>query len=218
MITAVRAFRARPRLLVSTLVAIAAAALLPARFALSSRLLLAWDVGASLYLILAFVMMARSAVADMRRRAGTQDEGAIFILLVTSLAAVASLAAIAIELHGSGGAGAEGKPFRIALAGVTILCSWLFVHTSFALHYAHEFYGEGRDERIGGLRFPEPKYDPDYWDFLYFAANLGAAAQTSDVMVTGQSMRRLVLAHTILSFLFNTTILALAVNVGASLL
>lgn len=218
MITAVRAFRARPRLLVSTLVAIAAAALLPARFALSSRLLLAWDVGASLYLILAFVMMARSAVADMRRRAGTQDEGAIFILLVTSVAAVASLAAIAIELHGSGGAGAEGKPFRIALAGVTILCSWLFVHTSFALHYAHEFYGEGRDERIGGLRFPEPKYDPDYWDFLYFAANLGAAAQTSDVMITGQSMRRLVLAHTILSFLFNTTILALAVNVGASLL
>ncbi len=218
MITAVRAFRARPRLLVSTLVAIAAAVLLPARFALSSRLLLAWDAGASLYLILTFVMMARSAVADMRRRAGTQDEGAIFILLVTSVAAVASLAAIAIELHGSGGPGAEGKPFRIALAGVTILCSWLFVHTSFALHYAHEFYGEGRDERIGGLRFPEPRYDPDYWDFLYFAANLGAAAQTSDVMVTGQSMRRLVLAHTILSFLFNTTILALAVNVGASLL
>ena len=218
MITAVRAFRARPRLLVSTLVAIAAAALLPARFALSSRLLLAWDVGASLYLILAFVMMARSAVADMRRRAGTQDEGAIFILLVTSVAAVASLAAIASELHGSYVPGAEDKPFRIALAGVTILCSWLFVHTSFALHYAHEFYGEGRDERIGGLQFPTPKYDPDYWDFLYFAANLGAAAQTSDVMITGQSMRRLVLAHTILSFLFNTTILALAVNVGASLL
>ena len=209
MITAVRAFRARPRLLVSTLVAIAAAVLLPARFALSSRLLLAWDAGAR---------MARSAVADMRRRAGTQDEGAIFILLVTSVAAVASLAAIAIELHGSGGPGAEGKPFRIALAGVTILCSWLFVHTSFALHYAHEFYGEGRDERIGGLQFPKPNYDPDYWDFLYFAANLGAAAQTSDVMVTGQRMRRLVLAHTILSFLVNTTLLALAVNVGASLL
>jgi uncharacterized membrane protein len=85
---------------------------------------------------------------------------------VTSGAAVASLAAIAIELHGSAGAGAEGaegKPFRIALAGVTILCSWLFVHTSFALHYAHEFYGEGRDERIGGLQFPQPNYNPDYW-------------------------------------------------------
>jgi uncharacterized membrane protein len=218
MITAVRAFRARPRLVVSTVVAIAAAVLLPARFALSSRLLVAWDAGAILYLILTFAMMARSQVADLRRRAATQDEGAIFILLVTSLAAVASLAAIAIELHGSGGQGPDGKPFRIGLAGVTILCSWLFVHTSFALHYAHEFYGEGRDERIGGLKFPKAGYDPDYWDFLYFAANLGAAAQTSDVMITGQSMRRLVLAHTILSFLFNTTILALAVNVGASLL
>jgi len=217
MIIAAKAFRARPRLLLSATVAIALALLLPARFALSSRLLLAWNAGAILYLILTFVMMARSEVADMRRRAATQDEGAIFILLVTSAAAVASLAAIAFELHGTHGGGSDGKHFRMGLAGVTIFCSWLFVHTSFALHYAHEFYGEGVDEGIGGLKFPASDYDPDYWDFLYFAANLGAAAQTSDVMITGQSMRRLALAHTILSFLFNTMILALAVNVGASL-
>jgi uncharacterized membrane protein len=216
----VQALRARPRLLVSAAIAAAVALVgvlfLRSRFELSSLLLIAWDAFTVSYLVLAFHMMARSDVDGMRRRAATQDEGAIFILLVTSLAAVASLAAIAIELHGAGGNGS--KTFRVGLAGLTILLSWLFVHTSFALHYAHEFYGEGRDDEIGGLQFPKKGYEPDYWDFLYFAANLGAAAQTSDVMITSPAMRRLALAHTILSFLFNTTILALAVNVGASLL
>ncbi|HEX8665813.1 MAG TPA: DUF1345 domain-containing protein [Beijerinckiaceae bacterium] len=184
----------------------------------SSRPLVVWNAFALSYLVLAFVMMARSDVATMRRRAAAQDEGAVFILLITSLAAVASLAAIAIELHAARDAAPAGKALRAGLAGLTVLLSWLFVHTSFALHYAHEFYGEGRDAEIGGLKFPRKDYEPDYWDFLYFSANLGAAAQTSDVMIASPAMRRLALAHTVLSFLFNTTILALAVNVGASLL
>jgi uncharacterized membrane protein len=217
-----RTLRGHPRLLISVAIAAAAALALAALewpgLERSSRPLIVWNAFAVSYLVLAFVMMVRSSVAGMRRRAATQDEGAIFILFVTSLAAVASLAAIAIELHGAGGGGAGGKTFRVALAGLTILLSWLFVHTSFALHYAHEFYGEGRDKEIGGLQFPKKGYEPDYWDFLYFSANLGAAAQTSDVMITSPAMRRLALSHTILSFLFNTTILALAVNVGASLL
>jgi uncharacterized membrane protein len=217
----VKTLRGHPRLLISVAIAVAAAIVLAVSpwpdLEWSSRPLIVWNAFAISYLVLAFIMMARSDVATMRRRAAAQDEGAVFILLITSLAAVASLAAIAIELHGAGG-GAGEKPFRIGLAGATILCSWLFVHTSFALHYAHEFYGEGRDKEIGGLQFPKKGYEPDYWDFLYFAANFGAAAQTSDVQITSPAMRRLALAHTILSFLFNTTILALAVNVGASLL
>jgi uncharacterized membrane protein len=92
----------------------------------------------------------------------------------------------------------------------------LFVHTSFALHYAHEYYGEGVDRRTGGLNFPAEGGEPDYWDLLYFAANVSAAGQTSDAVVMGCAIRRVVLAHTILAFLFNATILALAVNVGAS--
>jgi uncharacterized membrane protein len=101
MIVAVRALRARPRLALSAGVALALALLLPARFSLVSRLLLAWDTGAVLYLALTLSMMACSDVGGMRRRAATQDEGAMFILFVTSAATVASLAAIAIELHGS---------------------------------------------------------------------------------------------------------------------
>jgi uncharacterized membrane protein len=215
----VKTLRGHPRLLISVAIAAVVGVVLYLRsFELFSGFLVAWDAFTVSYLALAFVMMARSNVATMRRRAAAQDEGAVFILLATSLAAVASLAAIAIELHGARSGGAGDRTLRIGLAGLTILCSWLFVHVGFALHYAHEFYGEGRDKEIGGLQFPKKGYEPDYWDFLYFAANLGAAAQTSDVMITSPAMRRLALAHTILSFLFNTTILALAVNVGASLL
>ena len=212
----VRALWARPRLL-AALLAMAMVALVVPRT--PSRLLIAWDAGTIVYLILMFAMILRSDINQMRRRAPTQDEGAFFVLVVVVLTSVASLAAIWLELHDVGDV--DGKGPGLVLAGVTVLCSWCFVNTSFALHYAHEYYGDGRDRQTGGLRFPEPGFPepdpgPDYWDFLYFAANIGAAAQTSDVAITSRSLRRVVLAHTILSFFFNTTILALAVNVGAS--
>ncbi|WP_205769533.1 DUF1345 domain-containing protein [Microvirga sp. KLBC 81] len=150
----------------------------------------------------------------MQQRAAEEDETAVVFLILTLATAVASLAAIAVGLYGIHDADDE-RVFRLAVAGVTILCSWFFVHTIHAIHYAHEYYGD-RGERQG-LAFPH-KDQPDYWDFLYFSFNLGAAAQTSDVVIVSKRMRRLALAHTILAFLFNTTILALAVNVGAGLL
>jgi uncharacterized membrane protein len=97
-----------------------------------------------------------------------------------------------------------------------VLLSWLFVHLSFTLHYAHEYYGDG--ESRNGLSFPGPKRDVDYWDFAYFAVNIGAAGQTSDIQITTPQLRRIVLAHTALSFFFNTTVIALGVNVAASAL
>ena len=130
-------------------------------------------------------------------------------------AAVASLIAIAAELSGIKADQSGQQVFGLAIAGVTILCSWFFVHTIYAIHYAHEYYGDEGERQ--GLAFPD-KEQPDYWDFLYFSFNIGAAGQTSDVAIVSKRMRRLALAHTIMSFLFNTTILALAVNVGAGLL
>lgn len=183
----------------------------------STRLLFAYDVGVVLFLILSWTMMARSTHAKMQARADEEDAGALAVLVLTLLAAVISLAAIAIELQGFRDvAEYRDRGLRLALAGITILSSWLFVQTIFALHYAHDYF-KGEDDREG-LLFPGPKEAPDYWDFIYFSLNLGAAAQTSDVAVTAKRMRRFVLAHTILSFLFNTTVLALAVNVGAGLL
>jgi Predicted membrane protein len=204
-----------PRLLMALLIGTAVALILSAigRPSLNSRILIGWDAGVVAYLATVGLMAFRSSIGQMRRRASLEDEGALATLVLTLSAAIASLAAIAVELQGTDGS--ENTAFRLSVAGVTIICSWFFVHMIFAVHYAHEFYGD-EGER-GGLQFPQTP-EPDYWDFMYYAFNLGAAAQTSDVLVVSKRMRRLTLAHTILSFLFNTTVLALAVNVGAGLI
>ncbi len=207
--------RLRPRLLGSAVTACLIFAVLPSSWAVNSRLLLAWDIGTMCYLALAWNMALRSSTAMMQERAAEEDESAIVVLILTLAASIVSLAAIAVELSGISGNEAGQQAFRLSLAAVTILCSWFFVHTIYAIHYAHEYYGDAGERR--GLTFPH-EGRPDYWDFLYFAFNLGAAAQTSDVVIVSKRMCRLALAHTMLAFLFNTTILALAVNVGAGLL
>lgn len=210
-------FANRPRLLFAIAAGIVLYILLPRAWPPTSRLLTAWNAGTLLYLVLAWIMMARSDIAVMRERANQEDERAVVILMLTVVAAVASLAAIAMELQQYRQAGASWPGLRLALAGGAILNSWFFVHTMFALHYAHDYYGDD----VGGRRplaFPDDGREPDYWDFAYFAFTMGAAAQTSDVTIVDHGVRRLVLAHTILSFLFNTTVLALAINVGAGLL
>ncbi|MCG7392968.1 DUF1345 domain-containing protein [Microvirga sp. ACRRW] len=206
--------RLRPRLLGSALLALLVYAALPQNWDKVSRLLVAWDIGIACYLAVALAMAARSTTAQMQHRAAQEDETSLVFLILTLSAAVASIVAIGIELSGIKNVDGQ-QSFRLAIAGVTILCSWFFVHTIYAIHYAHEYYGDKGERQ--GLTFPH-KDKPDYWDFLYFSFNLGAAAQTSDVVIVSKRMRRLALAHTVLAFLFNTTILALAVNVGAGLL
>jgi len=205
----------RPRLVGSALLGIGSWFLWPQSWAGSSRLILSWDAASFLYLVLAWTMFARSTTDDLHRRASAEDEGAVAVLVLTVVAAVASLFAIGAELSGIHNANPETASVRIAIAVGTILCSWFFLHTIFALHYAHVDY-DGRT-RSWPLTFPGDN-PPDYWDFVYFSFNLGAAMQTSDVAIMTSALRRVVLAHTILSFLFNTTVLALAVNVGAGLL
>lgn len=206
-----RAFTGRPRLLAAITAGLLAAVALP-ETRLSTRLLGAYDVAVIVHLVLVWSMMGLSSHADLQRRADKEDVGAVFVLALTMGAALASLVAIGAELHAVKEL-AAGTGRRLGLAAATILLSWLFVHTMFALHYAHDYYAGESDRE--GLRFPGDR-KPDYWDFLYFSFNMGAASQTSDVVVEAFRMRRFVLAHTILSFLFNTTILALAINVGAS--
>lgn len=211
------AFWHRPRLLVSLGAGLAAYVLL-LRLGLdkaATRLLLAWDTGVIFFLILTWTMMTRSTLDRLQARADKEDEGAVLVLVLTVVAAVVSLGGIAAELQGIK-LDKANEALRIALAGVTILASWLFVHTIFTLHYAHDYYA-GEDARRG-LDFPGDEDEPDYWDFAYFSFTIGAASQTSDVEVTARRTRRFVLAHTILSFFFNTTVLAFSINVGAGLL
>lgn len=204
-----RIIRARPRLFLAALFGAVLSLLLPADWRLATRVLIGWDAAVGFYLIGAFVLLARSDVARIRRHAAILDEGRIAILFVVVGAAVASLGAIVWQL------GTGRVPAHLALAIITILLSWTLVHAIFALHYAHEFYAA--KPRGGGLTFPGGE-EPDYWDFLYFSLVIGMTSQVSDVAVTGRTIRRTVAAHGVVSFLFNAALIALSVNIAASAL
>ncbi len=209
----VRIVRARPRLFLATVLGAIVGIALPGEWRAATRLLVGWDAGVAIYLALVFAAMANSDVARIRRRAALLDEDRAVFLVLTAAAALASLGAIIAEL---GFKDAAHQQARLALAVATIVLSWTFIHFIFALHYAHEFYVEAR-EQAGGLAFPG-KGQPDYWDFLYFSLVIGMTSQVSDVAVTSKMIRRTVAAHGVLSFFFNVTLLALLVNIAAGAL
>lgn len=179
-----------------------------------ARLLAAWDVGLVVYLALAARFRQRHDVNAIRKRAAEQDEGGFAILALSIVATFASLVAVVFALVG---AKQGNAPLAITLTIVTIVLSWTFVHTIFAFHYAHEYYGRGRDNIIGGLKFPDDKA-PDYSDFLYFSLVIGMTSQVSDVQITSKELRRMASMHGVLSFFFNLVVLALTVNVVANLI
>jgi uncharacterized membrane protein len=204
-----RVIRARPRAFIAALLAAVLSLLLPAQWRVSTRVLVGWDVAVAFYLLGALRLMAGADAGRIRRRAAMLDEGRVAILMVVVGAAVASLGGIVAQLGG------ERAAPHLALATVTILLSWTLVHVIFALHYAHEFYAE--KPRGGGLTFPGGE-EPDYWDFLYFSLVIGMTSQVSDVAITGRVIRRTVVAHGVVSFLFNAALVALSVNIAASAL
>lgn len=210
-----RLARLHARLLISVAVGVGLMlALMPLDWRLPTKLLTGWDAGVALYLVLVYFMMARAGVAEIRRRAAIQDEGAVALLVLSACAAVASLAAIVAEL---GKADPSQGWNELAFGMGTILLSWLFVHSIFALHYAHEYYGERRDAQVGGLKFPRTQ-PPDYWDFLYFSFVVAMTSQVSDVAINSKVIRRVVTMHGVMSFFFNVAVLAVTVNMISNLI
>jgi uncharacterized membrane protein len=206
----VRVVYARPRTFIAVAVGIVAFFLLPTSLRLVTRMLVGWDITIALYLLLVYTMMLRSELAHIRRNAVLQDDGRFLILLVIALGAFASIAAIVFEL----GASHRSVP-ELTLSTVTIALSWATVHTAFALHYAHDYY---RGAKPGGLQFPsgDQHENADYWDFVYFSFVIGMTAQVSDVGITDKTIRRTATAHGIVSFVYNTALVALMVNIAAS--
>jgi uncharacterized membrane protein len=213
-----RLVHARPRLFIAVIIGLAVGLLLPNSVARQpvTRWLLAWNAGAGLYVLLAAVMMIRSSSHHMRHRAQLQDDGQRTILALVVIATIASLAAIGGELAVVKDMHGFNKGAHIALAGVTVLTSWAFIQIMFALHYAHDFYAAACHGRVPGLQFPEEEH-PDYGDFFYFASVIGTSGQTADVSFVTKPLRRIGTLHCILSYLFNTTVLALLINIGASM-
>jgi uncharacterized membrane protein len=204
-----RFLRVRARLLASLAIGLFTLLLLPQQLRWSTRTLIAWDVTAALYLITAYAVMLRASISHIRSHAIVADDGRFAILILTAAAALASLVAIVAEI-GEAHRGAQ----QVTLAIVTIALSWTMVHTIFALHYAHDYY---RPHEPGGLKFPDED-KPDYWDFVYFSFVIGMTAQVSDVAITNRTIRRTATAHGVVSFVFNTALLALMVNIAASAL
>jgi uncharacterized membrane protein len=215
-----RQLRAHPRLIIAVAIAVACYFLLPGRLEWAMRVLIAFDVGAIIFIAAIWFMMARATQSDMRWRAAIEDEGRNVILALAASAAVAILMAIVFELHGSRDLPPPQQGPHVALAAATIFLSWVFMNTMFAVHYAHEYYGEGEgagDAVAGGLAFPGDDA-PGYSDFLYFSFVIGMTFQVADVGITAKGLRRVALAQGVLAFFFNVVVVAFTVNILAGMI
>jgi uncharacterized membrane protein len=210
--------RARPLLLSTSLIGVLAAWLAQSVSSMHTVTagIIGWNAGALLYIALASWMMLRSTPEAMRERAMRLDAGQGVVLVMVVLAALVSLAAILAELVVAKDMSGANRYIHIALAVLTILSSWAFTHLMFALHYAHDYHLALMRGQEGGLSFPGPE-TPDYGDFLYLSFIVGTSGQTADVSFTSRHMRRIGLLHSVLAFLFNTSLLALTINIAASL-
>lgn len=213
------ALRARPRLLGSVLLGVAAyaAGAMLLHVQGSVVVLLAWNAASLLYLALAWQTMRRVPVDVIRSRAVLQDEGKMTILLLVVVAAAAVLLAVGTQLANVRDLPASERGLHLGLALATIVTSWLFTQVLFAQHYAHDFYIARHRQAAEPLDFPGTP-DPGYSDFFYFACIIGTSAQTADVSFTTSASRRVGTLHCVLSYFFNAALLALSINVAAGIL
>jgi uncharacterized membrane protein len=214
-----RILRGRPRLFAGLVVMLLAWPLLPSTLPPTTRGILAWDIGVAAYLLLAAQLFVTSSPNEMPAAAEAQQEGEWTIFWITLAVVIVSFIAVSSEFTAIKSTASARQGWQIALVAVTLFLSWLITHVSFALRYAHEFYARdlGGPDVDRGLEFPsEP--EPDYLDFLYFSLVLGMTFQVSDVQITSRKFRRVAALHGLLSFLFNTIIIAFTVNIAAGLM
>jgi uncharacterized membrane protein len=207
--------RTRPRLIIGMVAGLAVGVALPWQWGPMTRTLIGWNVAVWLYLVLVGWLMIRSSHVEIRRLAEREDRSAVVVLSIMSVASIVSLAAIVLELSTAKDLSLGHRLAHYGFTAATVFGSWCLVGTLFTLHYARIYYQSPADRRA--LRFPDGETSPDYWDFLYFSFTIAVAAQTSDISVMSRSLRKTVLAQSILSFLFNAAIIGLSINIAASL-
>jgi len=212
---------AHHRFLVAILLAVAAFFALQGRAAFASQLVGAWNVFALTTIVLAWIVMTTRDPYEVRRLAWQQDTSGTFIFGVVVTAATASLFAVFLLLGSTKNLSPEMLALHVFLSLSAIVLSWTLVHTLFSLRYAHFYYRDahkvGRDDIEGGLIFPNDE-NPDYLDFAYFSFVIGMTCQVSDVQISAKNLRRLAIVHGLISFAFNTAILAMFVNILAGLI
>lgn len=214
-----RGLSIRPKLYLAVAAAIVAIYAAPEAIPLKARAVIGWNSGAAVYLLLAVYLMSSCSFDGIRKRAAQEDETRFVFVTLILLAIVSSFWAVVGLIGEAKTESGTTKSLYFALAGLAIFQSWLVMQVVFTLHYAHEFYwpAPGSGSPTGGLTFPGDDR-PDYWDFFYFTTSIGATSQTSDVSITSKSLRRTVAFQAIVSFVFNTTVIALAINLAAGFL
>jgi len=200
------------RLAVGVIVAAAAAILVPQRFGATLRIIGAWDAGAVTMTGLAWWLIARAPPSRTRVWAASTDPGRLVIGGLLILASAFSMFATGYALRGAKTCPADGRPLFLGLGLLAVAVAWVMTHTMYTLRYAHLYYRDGV-EREGGLAFPGGGH-PAYIDFAYYAFTVGMCFQVSDVTITNPRLRRETLIHAVLSFAYNTVILAVALNLA----
>jgi uncharacterized membrane protein len=186
---------------------------------MTTRGIVAWDLGVVVFLVLSAHLFVAEQPDDMPAAAAAQQEGEWTIFWLTLAAVIVSFVAVSSEFAAIKGGPPELRGLEVSLVAITLLLSWLVTHVTFALRYAHEFYARdlGGPDVGRGLDFPG-ETQPDYLDFMYFSLVLGMTFQVSDVQITSRKLRRVAALHGLVSFLFNTVIVAFTVNIAAGMM
>jgi len=203
------------KLLTSIVAGVVLFFVLPVHLSVVARVLVSWNGGAILFLVWVFVWMSGCTAEQLYMKYKEEDETAALILVVVTCAALLSLVAIVLLLSTVRQVAGTERALHIGLAALTVVTSWLLVPTMFTLHYADAFYSASDDDRP--LLFPQTAR-PVFWDFAYFSFTIAAACQTADVSTANTLIRRTVLVHSVIAFVFNASILGFAVNISAGLL
>jgi uncharacterized membrane protein len=184
-----------------------------------TRAVASWDLGTLAYLGLAWMLIGRTDARVTREHALSQDQSGYVIFLFVVGAACASTVAIGFVAGTIRDLPFWARTWHLMLTIIALVSSWLLIQTVFAFHYAHRYYAAPRGEpaATASLQFPGGR-EPDYLDFAYYAFVVGMTSQVSDVAVASRSMRRLTMIHGVLAFMFNIAVLALSINIIASVI
>jgi uncharacterized membrane protein len=211
---------AHQRLFIAAVAALIAFLLTIGHLRLALQSILTWNVFAWSFMLFSWMRILFADARTSVQTAKLEDAGRTVIFVFVILGAITSLFAVAVLIGEAKGLNKGIITGHLLLAGGTVVSSWTLIHTVFTMHYAHAFYRQRDDDQScsdgAGLEFPSEK-EPDFLDFAYFSFVIGMTCQVSDVQISNRDIRRLALVHGLLSFLFNTVILALTINLSSGL-
>ncbi len=183
-----------------------------------THIMIGWDTFSVCMIVMTWITFFITSAKQIRIQSKVQDPNRSVIFIIILISTLASFLTVLLLIVTKKD-GEDGASWRLPIAVAGMLFSWILIHTSFTLRYAHIFYGDHKTKpntHAGGLDFPGDTL-PDYLDFAYFSFVLGMTFQVSDVQITSKRFRRLALLHGLISFSFDTTMIALTINILAGI-